>query len=88
MFDLLEGLVDGPEPADIRARSEHEDPDDGHAKVCHTTSTKHPSKAAKKIHNKCGTVNCKNTTTTTTKKSSIDAKEKALKNTCLIHKHA
>lgn len=52
----LEGLVDGPEPADIRARSEHEDPDDGHAKVCHTTSTKHPSKAAKKIHNKCGTV--------------------------------
>lgn len=66
MFDLLEGLVDGPEPADIWARSEHEDPDDGHAKVCHTTSTKHPSKAAKKIHNKCGTVNCKNTTTTTT----------------------
>lgn len=62
IFDLLEGLVDGPEPTDIRAGREHEDPDDGHAKVGHTTSTKHPCKAANEIHNKCGTVNCKNTT--------------------------
>lgn len=79
MFDLLEGLVDGPEPADIRARSEHEDPDDGHAKVGHTTSTKHPSKAAKKIHNKCGTINCKNTTTTKKKYQAFDAKRKSPK---------
>lgn len=49
-LNSLESLVDGPEPADVGAGSEHEKPNDGHAKVGHATSAKHPGKAANKIH--------------------------------------
>lgn len=48
--DSLEGLVDGPEPADVRAGSEHDQPDDGQSKVGYATTPKHPSKAADEIH--------------------------------------
>lgn len=56
--DLLEGLVDGPEPADIRAGGEHEEPDNSHSKVSHATTTKHPGKAANQIHHKSSTIHC------------------------------
>lgn len=52
----LKCLVDGPEPTNVRARSEHEEPDDGHAEVGHSTSTKHPNKTADEIHSKCSTI--------------------------------
>ncbi len=64
VFDLLEGLVDGPEPADIRAGSEHEEPDDSQSKVGHTASTKHPSKAADEIHRKSSAIHCETKTDT------------------------
>lgn len=56
MSDLLEGLVDGPEPTDVRAGSEHDEPDDSQSKVGHATSTKHPCKAADEIHRESSTV--------------------------------
>lgn len=62
IFGLLEGLVDGPEPADVRAGSEHEEPDDSQSKVSHTTSAKHPREAANKIHHKSSAVHCKTET--------------------------
>lgn len=62
VFDLLEGLVDGPEPTDIRAGSEHEEPDDSQSKVGHTASTKHPSKAANEVYRKSSTVHWKSKT--------------------------
>lgn len=56
---LLEGLVDGSKPTNVGARSEHYEPDDGQPKVGHSTSTKHPSKAANEIYCQCSTVHCK-----------------------------
>ena len=53
---LLEGLVDGPEPAHIGAGSEQNEPQDGHAKVGCSASTTHPCQAANEIHGQCGTV--------------------------------
>ena len=53
---LLEGLVDGPEPAHIGAGSEHQQPDDGKAEVGHAPSGEHPCEAANQIHRQGNTV--------------------------------
>lgn len=48
-ISLLEGFVDGPEPAHIGTWGEKDEPQDGHAKVgCSTTST-HPRQTANQI---------------------------------------
>ena len=54
--DLLEGLVDRPEPAHIGAGSEQDEPQDGHAEVGGSASTAHPRQAANEIHGQRGTV--------------------------------
>lgn len=61
-FDLLEGLVDGPEPTHVRTRSEHEEPDNGQSEVSHATATKHPHEAGDEIHHKSSGVHCRSKT--------------------------
>lgn len=56
---LPEGLVDGPEPAHVRAGGEHEEPDDGQSEVCYAAAAEHPHKAANQIHRKGGGINWK-----------------------------
>lgn len=56
---LPEGLVDGPEPAHVRAGGEHEEPDDGQSEVGHAAAAEHPHEAANQIHHQRGGVNWK-----------------------------
>lgn len=56
---LPESLVDGPEPAHVRAGGEHEEPDDGQSKVGNAAAAKHPHKAANQVHHKGGDINWK-----------------------------
>lgn len=55
-LNSLESLVDGPEPADVGAGSEHEQPNDGHAEVCDASAAKHPGEAADEVHSQCGAI--------------------------------
>lgn len=55
-FNSLESLVEGPEPADVGARSEHEKPDDSHSEVGHASPAKHPGKAANEIHSQSSAI--------------------------------
>lgn len=50
LLNSLESLVDGPEPADVGARREHQEPNDSHSKVGHASSPKHPGEAANQVH--------------------------------------
>ena len=43
---LLEGLVDGPEPAHVGAGREEDEPQDGHAEVGRSAASTHPGQAA------------------------------------------
>lgn len=54
-----EGLVDGPEPAHVRAGGEHEEPDDRQSEVCYAAAAEHPHEAANQIHRKGGGINWK-----------------------------
>lgn len=56
---LLEGLVDGPEPAHIRAGGEEDEPQDGHAEVGRSTTTAHPCQTANQINSQRGTIHCR-----------------------------
>ena len=55
---LLEGLVDGPEPADVRAGSEQDEPQDGHAEVGCPAASTHPCQTANQINCQSGGVHC------------------------------
>lgn len=54
-----EGLVDGPEPAHIRAGGEHEEPDDRQSEVRYAAAAEHPHEAANQIHHKGSGINWK-----------------------------
>lgn len=56
---LLEGLVDGPEPAHVRAGGEEDEPQEGHAEVGRPTTSAHPRQTADQINNQCGSIHCK-----------------------------
>lgn len=55
---LLEGLVDWPEPADVGAWSEEDEPQDGHAKVGRSSTAAHPGKTTNQIKSQSGAVHC------------------------------
>lgn len=57
---LLEGLVDGSEPAHVGAGGEQDEPQNGHAKVSGPAPAAHPRQAANQIDRQGGTVNCNN----------------------------
>lgn len=47
---LLEGFVDGPEPAHIGTWSKEDEPQDCHAKVGRSATSTHPCQAANQIN--------------------------------------
>lgn len=55
----LERIVNGSEPADIGTWGEDNDPHDRHAKVSHSSTSKHPRQTAEEIHQQGGTIHWK-----------------------------
>lgn len=53
---LLEGLVDGPEPAHVGAGSEEDQPQEGHAEVGGTAAATHPRQTANQVNRQSGCV--------------------------------
>ena len=55
---LLEGLVDGPEPAHVGAGGEEDEPQEGHAEVGRPAASAHPRQTANQINSQCCSVHC------------------------------
>lgn len=55
---LLEGLVDGSEPAHVGTRGEKDEPQEGHAKVGRSSTSTHPRQAADEINSQRGAIHC------------------------------
>lgn len=56
---LLEGLVNGPKPADVGAGCEEDEPEKGEAKVGGSPASDQPRETAHQVHGQRDTVHCR-----------------------------
>lgn len=62
---LLEGLVNGPKPADVGARCEEDEPEKGEAKVGGSPASDQPRETAHQVHGQRDAVHCRPRSTCT-----------------------
>lgn len=62
---LLEGLVNGPKPADVGAGCEEDEPEKGEAKVGGSPTSNQPRETAHQVHRQRDAVHCRPRSTCT-----------------------
>lgn len=63
--NLLEGLVNGPKPADVGAGCEEDEPEKGQAKVGGSPASDQPRETAHQVHGQRDAVHCRPRSTCT-----------------------
>ena len=83
---LLEGLVNGPKPADVGAGCEEDEPEKGEAKVGGSPASDQPRETAHQVHGQRDAIHCRPGSTSTDTRQTADTHTHT-KAHVEIHKH-
>ena len=83
---LLEGLVNGPKPADVGAGCEEDEPEKGEAKVGGSPASDQPRETAHQVHGQRDAIHCRPGSTSTDTRQTADMHTDT-KAHVEIHKH-